>query len=638
MIRNETMNTNKRTRNSWWLSATCLLLSLLILTGCPPNGNGVTVQTGCYGNLTVNKVTVESVENNITTSYGLNKTISWKAPFAVIVRDGGKATLLVRSYDNDCVYDEFTLYAPTAGQTELKAQQFNGTREVELVGGNLEVQAKANAACTLCRMTIKGTQATITSLGTHFLLVVRPQLAELQVQVLEGQVRIEDRNGQVMVLDAGIPDRQFALLDGGRLAGSYSPPQPSDDALRSIEQGLDLFGIELSDPIRAIERRGFAPILPLPEIEVARITVWLPPEYADTLLPLLPDFRVRFDVEVELLSMPVRELTERFAIAKVSGSAPDVVIGAHDAFADLVGAGQFAALDLTARESLYDSRVLQAVTLQNKIFGLPLLLENVALVYNPELLGGQPQTWTEMIDVSANIRDSGRATYGLALDATDVYHQYPIFSAFGGFVLQPNPDGSYDDPDIGLSNAGSIAAATWIANMLEAGLIDSEMDWDIVHNLFEQREAAAIITGPWALERLRTTGVPFAVASFPGQMAEGRPFVNVISAYVSADTPNYNAAMTFLLEFLAADNTMRILSETQMRPPASRPVRDTLVDRELAAFGDVGTTGVPIPPQSLMAFVWEPWREAMELIQWGYLDAETALNLATENIYDSLGQ
>ena len=118
-----------------------------------------------------------------------------------------------------------------------------------------------------------------------------------------------------------------------------------------------------------------------------------------------------------------------------------------------------------------------------------------------------------------------------------------------------------------------LAAARWLDDMFKAGHLQPDTDWEIMHAMFEAGDAAMMITGPWALGRIRESGVPYAVGPIPAATDEGRPFLGVHGFMVSAFSEERLLAETFLLEFVATEETMRALYDAIPHASAFLPLR-----------------------------------------------------------------
>src|SRR5690606_29829375 len=198
------------------------------------------------------------------------------------------------------------------------------------------------------------------------------------------------------------------------------------------------------------------------------------------------------------------------------------------------------------------------------LYGMPYATENVAFLYNSELVTEVPQTWSEVAELAAQLEEEGVVEYGYIIQTNDPYHFFPIMTAFGGYVFGLTEEG-YDPADVGIDSEGTIAAAQWLDMMVEEGHVPQGVDYDIMHATFENGEAAMMITGPWALPRLRDAGIPFAIAPIPSEVQPAQPFLGVQGFMVSAFSEDPLLAQTFLQDYVATEETMQAIFEADPR-------------------------------------------------------------------------
>jgi len=172
--------------------------------------------------------------------------------------------------------------------------------------------------------------------------------------------------------------------------------------------------------------------------------------------------------------------------------------------------------------------------------------------------------------------------------------------------------------------------------MVEDELIPAGLDYDGVHGLFESGDAAMIVTGPWAIERIQESGIPFEVAALPGAENPAAPFIGVQGFMVSAFSENKILAQAFLTEFVATEDAMQAIFEAGDRPSAYIAVNETIEDPILLGFAAAGENGQAMPNIPEMASVWGDWGTAMELVVQQAEEPSDAFSFAAENIRATL--
>ena len=137
-------------------------------------------------------------------------------------------------------------------------------------------------------------------------------------------------------------------------------------------------------------------------------------------------------------------------------------------------------------------------------------MENIALVRNTDLVPEAPATFEEMMQIATDFKaeHADDPTYqGLAVQVApegDAYHYQPFLSAFGGYIFGQNEDGTFNPDDLGIDSEGGLAAATWLQEQAAAGLLSADVTYDVMKESFGAGKAPFAVTGPWAIEPIRT--------------------------------------------------------------------------------------------------------------------------------------
>ncbi len=370
--------------------------------------------------------------------------------------------------------------------------------------------------------------------------------------------------------------------------------------------------------------------------EATSLVIWADDTRAPILAEVGKAFTEEYGVEVVVQEMGFGDIRDGLKVAGPAGEGPDIIIGAHDWLGELVVNGLLAPIDLGDKAAEFFTPAVDAFTYDGVLYGMPYAMENLAFIYNPELVATPPTTWTEVKELSAEIQASGAAKYGYIIRTNDPYHWMPMFSAFGGYVFGRNEVGAYDPTDIGLDSEGALAAGAYLQSLVEEGLLVPDIDYDIEHTMFETGEAAMIVTGPWALPRIKASGVPYAVTMIPGEVQPASPFLGVQGFMISAFSQNQMLAEIFLLDYVANADVMQQIFDADPRPSAYLAVREAITDPDIAGFVAAGANGAAMPAIPEMASVWTAWGNAMELIIRQTESAEAALTNAAAQVRELL--
>lgn len=361
------------------------------------------------------------------------------------------------------------------------------------------------------------------------------------------------------------------------------------------------------------------------------LSIWIDALFGPATEEISKAFTEKYGVEVIVEPMGMGDVHDQFPIAAPVGEGPDMIEGPHDWLGALVEAGVIAPVDLGEKQDLFLPAAIQAFTYEGKLYGLPQITENVALFYNPELVPEPPKTWDEFEEMAEKLEAEG-IEYRLLLQQGDAYHFFPIQTSFGGYVFGQRPDGTYDPEDVGIDSPGSLEAAKWLDRMVKEGHIKAGIDFDTARSLFAEGKAAMYITGPWNLPFFIEAGVPYAIAPIPDGTEKAKPFLGVRGLMVSAFSEEPLVAQTYLTEFWATEEAMQKYYEATKKPIAFLPVREKIVDPDVAALAEAGLHAMPMPAIPEMAAFWTAMGDAITLIMLQEVDPVEAFQTAAEQI------
>ena len=125
-----------------------------------------------------------------------------------------------------------------------------------------------------------------------------------------------------------------------------------------------------------------------------------------------------------------------------------------------------------------------------------------------------------------------KGIYGLVLPQPDPYHTFPFFSVLGGYVFGFDEEGALNALDVGLANAGAVEGFEYFEKLLDEGVIARATPYDTMMSLFQNGQAATMMTGPWAFGDVRAAGVNYGFTQIPSykgtvrQAFPGRPGIH----------------------------------------------------------------------------------------------------------------
>lgn len=379
-----------------------------------------------------------------------------------------------------------------------------------------------------------------------------------------------------------------------------------------------------------------APFVPSAE---GTLTIWVDADRFPAVEAIGVAFTEEYGIPVRIQTMAFGDVRNNLQLAAPVGEGPDIIIGAHDWIGQLYSNGLIAPIELSEDLAAnFDPVALRAFTYDGVLVGLPYLLEGVGLYYNTDLVPEVPATWAETTALAEQLVADGEAERGIAIPngSGDPYHHYPIFTGFGGYVFGLDEAGSYNPDDVGLDSEGGIAAMQELDRLVKADILNAAVDYGVAESLFHDGDLAMWITGPWALNGMRESGVPYAVSAIPTMTEAPRPFVGSQGFMINSFSVNALLAQAFLTEFVATDNGMQLLYDAVPFIPAWTPLASTIDDADLAAFSGAIANGDPLPAIPAMNAVWSAWGNAISLVYQQTADPADAITEAATAIREQI--
>lgn len=363
--------------------------------------------------------------------------------------------------------------------------------------------------------------------------------------------------------------------------------------------------------------------------QAGTLSIWTNDSTAPVLEGLADDLWAGHQI---VLTLEVHNsLRDDFVAAVAAGTAPDMIVLAHDQLGGLVSQGLMAPLTLNGQDAQFLPAAVEASTFNGQLYGVPWAVESLGFFYNTDLVPTPPTTWNEVRSMGEALMASGDVDYGLSVSGT-TYDLYPLYTAFGGYIFGQDADGNWDPQDLGVDSPGMIAGLQWLVDRRVAGFISANTDWSNAHSLFETGKTPFIMAGPWSLDRIRSSGVPYAIADFPSQAQAGVPFMGAQVMAVNAASTNIANAETFLYQYFITEPTMTALAQATKRPPAYLPAIANITDPDMLAFAGIAGNASPMPAIPQMGTVWGNWNDAVLLALQGTVTAQQALMDAAARI------
>jgi arabinogalactan oligomer/maltooligosaccharide transport system substrate-binding protein len=364
------------------------------------------------------------------------------------------------------------------------------------------------------------------------------------------------------------------------------------------------------------------------------LTIWTDDQRLPVVTELGKQFTEEFGVEIVVEPQGTQNIMTTMTTGASTGEGPDLFIIPHDNIGALVESGVVAPIDLGDKADNFLPNSLDAFSYNGTLYGVPFAVENDGFFRNTDLVPDAPATWAEVAEIGKALVDSGETQYAMAFPDLG-YNYYPVYTAFGGYIFGKDDAGSYTPDDVGMDTDGMVTGADFANSLIRDGYASDNLDWEAAHVLFETGQAPFIITGPWALERFKTNGVPYAVSAFPADAEgdePGAPFIGVQGFMVNANSENLLLAQTFLTEFIATEAAQQYIFENDPRPSAWASIFNATEDPDMKGFAEAGANGQPMPAIPEMGLVWTAWGNAGLLIATGELTPQEAMTEAAGQV------
>ncbi|WP_417531741.1 maltose/maltodextrin ABC transporter substrate-binding protein MalE [Marinobacter lipolyticus] len=254
------------------------------------------------------------------------------------------------------------------------------------------------------------------------------------------------------------------------------------------------------------------------------------------------------------------DLTSEYDHYGYSSRAPDIVIWPHDRFGSWINEGHLRPIEPSVKvRDAVAPFAWQAVSVGERVYGYPIALEVVSLLYNKDLVAKPPATLEEL--KTEHRRLSAQGIEAISWDYKNVYFSWPVFAGSGGYSFGVENQ-VYDLSDVGVATGGAISAVKGIKNLLDSGVLAKDADYGSMMDGFKAGETAMIINGPWAWSEIREAGINVGIANVPTATGEpGKPFVGVLAAGISAVSTNHELARQFLEGYLLTGEGLHAVND-----------------------------------------------------------------------------
>ena len=331
------------------------------------------------------------------------------------------------------------------------------------------------------------------------------------------------------------------------------------------------------------------------------------------------------------------DITNKFQAAAQSGKGPDIFFWANDRIGEWADAGLLQPLKIKDNfRAAFIPMAWDAVTHKKRIWGYPLALECVSLIYNKKLVTGKPPTQlSEFPAFAKKLKAESPSLVAIMWDYTSPYFSFPFLASAGAYSFKRTESG-YDLTDIGVDNAGAIKGLKAIIDLINENVLPKGSTQSVMDRTMISGELATMVNGPWVWADLRKSGIDFELAPLPGVGGNpGVPFVGVLTALINRSSPNDDFAVEFLEKYVCTvDGLKAIDAEAPLGVPALQALADEMSARNPLIKGtyENALNGTVMPNIPQMGKFWSSMKAAFEIATSGRASPEAALKEARKSM------
>ncbi|MET7454011.1 extracellular solute-binding protein [Streptomyces sp. NPDC005574] len=325
------------------------------------------------------------------------------------------------------------------------------------------------------------------------------------------------------------------------------------------------------------------------------------------------------DVKVKYVNVPFDQAQNKFDTAAGSKGAPDILrseVGWTPAFAKK---GFFLPLDGTealADQAKFQPSLIEQAKYEGKTYGVPLVTDTLALVYNKALfkkagITEAPKTWDELKADASKI-DAKENVYGY-WGSTQAYYAQTFLYGEGTDTV----DAAAKKITVN-SDAAKKGYGTWKSLFSGQGLHKADTTADAyahIQEAFVTGKVASIIQGPWeitnfykgsAFKDKANLGIATVPAGSTGKAGAPTGGHN-LSVYAGSDKAHQQASLKFL-KFMTSAKSQETIALKNSTLPTRDDAYTTAVkaDPGIAGYQGVLAAAQPRPALPEYSSLWGP--------------------------------
>ncbi len=300
---------------------------------------------------------------------------------------------------------------------------------------------------------------------------------------------------------------------------------------------------------------------------------------------------------VEVVVQHPEGAPDKFQAAAGAGKGPDIFCWAHDRAGEWAKSGLIVPVKPPKRvRDAIEPATWTAFTYQGKIWGYPLSIEAIGLIYNKALIKTPPATFEEIFAIDKALKAQGKRA--ILWDYNNSFFTWPMLAGPGGFIFGRDAQGNLDPKSIGVNSPGAVQGAQMLERLIKEGVMAKGSKYSEMEGGFARGNLAMMINGPWAWDNVRKSNVDFGVAPIPSIDGKpSKPFVGVLGCMIAAPSKIKDIAREFIENHLLEVASLKTISaDVSLGTPANTAYYKELGgDAQIRATMVNALAGEPIP-------------------------------------------
>jgi maltose/maltodextrin transport system substrate-binding protein len=358
-----------------------------------------------------------------------------------------------------------------------------------------------------------------------------------------------------------------------------------------------------------------------------RLLVWINGDKGYNGLQKVGDAFTR-ETGVQVVVQHPEGAPDKFTAAAAAGKGPDIMCWAHDRVGEWAKSGLVVPVRPPKRvRDDIDEAAWKAFTYRGQVWGYPLAIEAIGLIYNKALVPAPPASFEEIIEIDKRLKPQGKGAILWAYNNS--FFSWPLLAGPGGYVFGRNAAGELDTKDIGINNEGALQGASMLDRLVREGHMPRGARYAEMEGAFARGDVAMMINGPWAWDNARKVGINFGVAPIPAIAGRpGKPFVGVLGCMISAPSRLRDVAREFIEHHLLTVHSLKTIgADVPLGTPANKAYyRELSADPNIVATMANARAGEPIPNIPEMGRFFPAMDAALEAITNGRQSPKDALD------------